>query len=102
MTAPAELPDNIMLSLPDDRCLCLEMTFALEWHREDSGNPAESGCKCDAHLDSGLLYVPDGDAPDGKRCRGLELNADQVEKLIGKDEIKRLEDWAAALSWFMA
>lgn len=91
-----ELPDDIALPLPDDAGLLLELVFDLEWEREDSDNPAESGWTCEAYLDSGLLSLPDRSDPHGVRIGWLELSADEVEELLGKAEIKRLEALATA------
>lgn len=97
-----ELPDDIAIPLPEDSGLCLEVIFELDWDYAYSENPEDPAWTCEAYLDSGFLSVPDRSDPHGVRIGWIELTADQVEKLIGKDEIKRLEDWAAALSWFMA
>ncbi len=90
-----ELPDDIALPLPDDAGLLLELVFDLEWEREDSDNPAESGWTCEAYLYGGTLSLPDRDDPHGFRARFLDLTADQVETLLGKNEIKRMRDLAA-------
>lgn len=90
-----DLPDDIMLPLPDDGGLRLEVAFVLGWDREDSDNPTESGWTCEAYLDSGFLSVPDRSDPHGVRIGWLELNADEVEKLLGASEIKRMERSAA-------
>lgn len=90
-----DLPDDIMLPLPDDGGLRLDVIFMLDWGREDSDNPDESGWTCDAYLNGGLLSLPDRNDPNGYRVGFVDLTADQVEKLLGKDEIKRLRELAA-------
>lgn len=90
-----DLPDDIMLPLPDDSGLRLEVIFMLEWVREDSDNPDESGWTCDAYLDGGILSLPDRDDTSGMRFRWIDLGADEVKTLLGKDEIKRLRELAA-------
>lgn len=90
-----DLPDDIMLPLPDDSGLRLEVVFTLLWDREDSDNPDESGWTCDAYLDGGILSLPDRDDPNGMRFRWIDLGADEVKTLLGEDEIKRMERSAA-------
>lgn len=88
-------PHDIMLPLPDDSGLRLEVVFMLEWDREDSDNPDESGWTCEAYLNGGLLSLPDRDDTCGMRFRWIDLGADEVKTLLGEDEIKRMRDLAA-------
>lgn len=90
-----DLPDDIAFFLPEDSRLLLEVIFMLDWDREDSDNPDESGWTCDAYLGGGTLFLPDRNDPNGYRAGFVDLTADQVEKFLGKDEIKRMRDLAA-------